>query len=133
MLAKVDSGTPFIPGMKDYDRSPNTVNNLCPKEIEATNVSPYYYQDRWLVDIIPVNNIPQGYYHAVAADRVTIDGKKLWVVKVPTVHFIPVPVFAKDSQTAISKVSQGDVLENAREGSHDYTLNRNKCTANLAH
>ena len=108
---KVEPGTPFTPaGMPTNSTREECQVRPCPLEIDAELVGDpkRLGLGLWRVDIFPVKvegGFP-GYYSHVDPDKITVDGKRFYIVKVMETHCVSCPTFAVDVQKALSNAQE---------------------------
>jgi len=83
---------------------------------------------KFVVDIVPVDGDSDypGYYSSVDADKISVDGRTLHVVRVAEVHYTPIPMFAMDAQGAIDMVVADKVEVGNHESVYDHTLDESQ-------
>jgi len=109
---KVEPLTPFIPaGMPSHATRVACQVRPCPLEIEAESVGePYLVEGVWQVNVFPVADqrlSGAGYYSHIEADRITVDGMKLHLVRVMETHACTKQIFATNAQEALAAAEDG--------------------------
>lgn len=130
LLVKVQPNTMFIPASMPSSASREDCQvRPCPLEIEAETVSEPFLVDgsTWQVDIFPVQGCFPGYYSRVVADRITVDGRRLHIVRVMEMHATTKPVFATDAEDALSQAEDA-----CGDGLGEYVGTCPICTAEVA-
>jgi len=119
MTVKVKPGTPFIPaGMPTDSTREECQVRPCPPEICARQVNGPYWSGgpgrgngKWVVEIVPVDGDSDypGYYSHVDADKISVDGRSLHVVRVAERWAMEVSMFVMDAETSIGVIREDQI------------------------
>jgi len=85
---------------------------------------------KFVVDIVPVDGDSDypGYYSSVDADKISVDGRSLHVVRVAERWVTEVPMFVMDAETAIGVIREDQIEVGNFPSYYDDTMDESEWT-----